>query len=201
MVNISDRWNRNKTDNLQFAFFNGVGWESWENIWGIWNGITPRDGEATRRMATIERGVAPFLVSQRLGAALSDDFLRRFCQPLAAWRSDSWTIVNRNEYDVTGRADVSSCERQAVRYFDLYHGVELQPEHEEGKDVLSFAMEAHGFGAILATTNEPDAKLRDLMKRMKAMTAKPLSSFSNEWKPIPQQLVEISTNKVSVCCS
>src|SRR5207237_2922025 len=27
MVNISDRWNRNKTDNLQFAFFNGVGWE------------------------------------------------------------------------------------------------------------------------------------------------------------------------------
>ena len=23
MVNISDRWNRNKTDDLQFAFFNG----------------------------------------------------------------------------------------------------------------------------------------------------------------------------------
>ena len=64
MVNISDRWNRDKTDDLQFAFFNGVGWESWENIWGIWNGITPRDGEATRRVATIERAVAPFLVSQ-----------------------------------------------------------------------------------------------------------------------------------------
>jgi hypothetical protein len=28
MVNISDRWKRDKTDNLQFAFFNGVGWES-----------------------------------------------------------------------------------------------------------------------------------------------------------------------------
>jgi len=39
--NISDRWNHNKTNNLQFAFFNGIGWESWENIWGIWNGITP----------------------------------------------------------------------------------------------------------------------------------------------------------------
>jgi hypothetical protein len=33
MVNISDRWNRDKNDDLQFAFFNGVGWESWENIW------------------------------------------------------------------------------------------------------------------------------------------------------------------------
>ena len=33
MVNISDRWHRDKTSDLQFAFFNGVGWESWENIW------------------------------------------------------------------------------------------------------------------------------------------------------------------------
>ena len=64
MVNISDRWNRDKTDDLQFAFFNGEGWESWENVWGIWNGITPRDGEATRRVATIERAMAPFLASQ-----------------------------------------------------------------------------------------------------------------------------------------
>ena len=63
MVNISDRWNTDKTNDLQFAFFNGVGWESWENIWGIWNGINPRDAEATRRVAAIERGVAPFLVS------------------------------------------------------------------------------------------------------------------------------------------
>src|SRR6202021_1403127 len=63
-VNISDRWNRNKTDDLQYAFFNGEGWESWENVWGIWNGITPRDAEATRRTATMERGIAPFLVSQ-----------------------------------------------------------------------------------------------------------------------------------------
>jgi len=50
--------------NLQFAFFNGVGWESWENIWGIWNGVTPRDGEATRRVATIERAIAEYLVSR-----------------------------------------------------------------------------------------------------------------------------------------
>jgi gamma-glutamyl hercynylcysteine S-oxide synthase len=48
MANISDRSNRTKTDDLQVAFFNGVGWESWENVWGIWNGITPRDAEATR---------------------------------------------------------------------------------------------------------------------------------------------------------
>lgn len=53
MVNICNRWARNRTDDLQHAFFNGVGFESWENIWGIWNGITPRDAEAVRRIAKI----------------------------------------------------------------------------------------------------------------------------------------------------
>ena len=63
MVNVCDRWNRDKTDDLQFAFFNGVGYESWENIWGIWNQITPRDAEALRRVAKIERAIAPLLIS------------------------------------------------------------------------------------------------------------------------------------------
>ena len=55
LVNVCDRWNKNKTDNLQAAWFNGVGYESWENVWGTWNGITPRDGEAIRRVAAMLR--------------------------------------------------------------------------------------------------------------------------------------------------
>ena len=50
-------------DGLQSAFFNGVGYESWENVWGIWNELTPRDAEALRRIAMIERAVADLLVS------------------------------------------------------------------------------------------------------------------------------------------
>ena len=88
MVNISDRWNRDKTNDLQFAFFNGVGWESWENIWGIWNGITPRDAEATRRVATIERAVAPFLISREWEPLAPDVALRSLCQPLAFAAAD-----------------------------------------------------------------------------------------------------------------
>ena len=84
MVNISHRWNRDKTEDLQFAFFNGVGWESWENVWGIWNGITPRDGEATRRMATIERGVAPSSSSPEWEPLYPMTLFGIFCQPLAA---------------------------------------------------------------------------------------------------------------------
>ncbi len=102
-VNISDRWNHDKTDDLQFAFFNGEGWESWENVWGIWNGITPRDAEATRRVATIERAVAPFLVSQEwepfYPMLRHDVFASRW--PLG--QETLWTIVSRNEYDLDGR--------------------------------------------------------------------------------------------------
>ena len=133
MVNISHRWNRDKTDDLQFAFFNGVGWESWENIWGIWNGITPRDAEATRRVATIERGVAPFLVSKdwepmspmlRYGV-----FASRW--PLGG--ETVWTIVNRNEYDVEGD-QMEVAAKDNVRYFDLYHGVELKTSSQAGRE-------------------------------------------------------------------
>ncbi|MBS1851084.1 MAG: SUMF1/EgtB/PvdO family nonheme iron enzyme [Acidobacteria bacterium] len=195
MVNISDRWNRNKTNNLQFAFFNGVGWESWESIWGIWNGITPRDGEATRRVATIERAVAPFLVSAgwEPHAPMLRDGVYSSRWPLG--QQTVWTIVNRNEYDVPGR-QIELPAQSGMRYFDLYHGVELQPEAgRAGKIVLSFPLEAHGFGALLASPASPDAGIQSLMAKMKEMTSTPLSSYSHEWKVLTQQIVPIAATK------
>ena len=194
MVNISHRWARNKTDDLQFAFFNGVGWESWENIWGIWNGITPRDAEATRRMATIERGVAPFLISAGWEPYYPMHPYGVFASRWPLNGQTVWTIVNRNEYDVTGR-QISIRAEDGMRYFDVYHGEELKPERDGGDDVLSFPIEAHGFGAILASKDGPDAKTQDLMTRMKKMTAQPLSSYSDEWKPLLQQLVDVPATK------
>ena len=61
LTHACDRWAKNKTNNLHAAFFNGAGYEAWENVWGVWNGIVPRDGEAIRRMAAMLR----FLEQQR----------------------------------------------------------------------------------------------------------------------------------------
>jgi len=195
MVNISDRWNRDKTNDLQFAFFNGVGWESWENIWGIWNGITPRDAEATRRVAAIERAVAPFLSSiewEPLAPML------RFGVFASRWPLDHqtvWTIVNRNEFDVEGQ-EIELQPEEGMRYFDLYHGTELKPEHNAlGKTVLSFTVEAHGYGALLAARTAPNAGIQTLMSKMKEMSAKPLASYSHEWRVLPQQIVPIAATK------
>jgi iron(II)-dependent oxidoreductase len=197
MVNISDRWNRDKTSDLQFAFFNGVGWESWENIWGIWNGITPRDAEATRRVATIERAFAPFLISLDWEPMAP---MLRYGVFASRWPLRDqvlWTIVNRNEYDVDG----DQIEVPAVagtRYFDVYHGVELKPHAGAGRLILSFQIEAKGYAAVLATNVELDVSLQALLSKMKQMTSTPLASYSHEWKLLPQQIVPIQpTDPVS----
>jgi hypothetical protein len=79
---------------------------------GIWNGITPRDAEATRRGATIEPAFAPFFVSggwQPMVPTL------RYGVYASRWPHGEQTLfkaVNRNEYDVDGdqwRSDESSC--------------------------------------------------------------------------------------------
>jgi hypothetical protein len=76
LTNVCDRWAVNRTDNIQYAFFNGAGYEmvsaahhkllasdadvfrichKWENIWGVWNQLTSYDCDAVRRTATILR--------------------------------------------------------------------------------------------------------------------------------------------------
>ena len=56
-----------------------------------------------------------------------------------------------------------------MRYFDLYHGTELTPErNSDGKIVLSFSIEAHGYGALLAENAAPEAGIQKLMSKMKA---------------------------------
>jgi formylglycine-generating enzyme required for sulfatase activity len=194
MVNISDRWAQDKTSDLQYAFFNGVGWESWENVWGIWNGITPRDAEATRRMATLERGVARFLVSpdwEPLYPMLNYGvYASRW--PLA--QQTVWTIVNRASYDTSGE-QMKAPLTPGMRYFDLYHGVELKPAVDGQTAVLSFAMEANGYGAILATPGEPSSAMKDLMQHMAAMTTKTLSAFTHEPVILEQHIVDIAPTK------
>jgi len=190
MVNISDRWNPDKTSDLQFAFFNGVGWESWENVWGIWIGINPRDAEATRRVATILRGVAPFLVSPDWEPLYPMHNYGVYSSRWPLGKETVWTMVNRTGYDIAGR-QMSVPPTPGMRYFDLYHGTELKVDETDSDAVLSFPIEASGYGAILATPGEPSDQIRALMKRMAAMTKEPLESLSHLPVILSQKIVEI----------
>ena len=190
MVNISDRWDKDKTSDLQFAFFNGVGWESWENIWGIWNGITPRDAEATRRVAAIERAVAPFLISKDWEPLYPMHAFGVYASRWPLANETVWTIVNRLGSNFDG-PQMNVAAPSGMRYFDLYHGTELKPETVGSHTVLSFPIEANSFGAVLATPGEPSDTIKKLMQHMATLAGKSLASYSHEWTVLPQTMTEI----------
>ncbi|MEW5975788.1 MAG: formylglycine-generating enzyme family protein [Acidobacteriota bacterium] len=192
MVNIVDRWNRDKTNNLQFAFFNGVGYESWENVWGIWNQITPRDAEALRRIAKIERAVADLLTSPDWEPHTPTLQHGAFASKFPSGAQTLWTFVNRNEYDVAGR-QIEMPHVPSRRYWDLWHGTELKPESSGDVAILSFEMEAKGYGAVLATEGGSlEPPIQQLLAQMKELSEKPLAGFSHEWQFLPQQMRELA---------
>lgn len=55
MTNLENRWGHSHINDLQNAYLNRIGFDSWENVWGIWNEITSMDGETIRRLSTILR--------------------------------------------------------------------------------------------------------------------------------------------------
>ncbi len=193
MVNVSDRWQRDKNVDLQYAFFNGVGMETWENIWGIWNGMTPRDSETVRRIARVERRFATELVSP--GWEPHTPMLR-YQIYASKWPGQGrtlWTIINRNQYDVSGE-QIALRAVPGMRYFDVWHGTELKPKPQGDTVVLSFDIERQGFGALLATA-APDPQLQQFLKKMAQLNSVRLDSFSDDWLPLPQKMTDIPPTK------
>jgi len=195
MVNVCDRWAKSKTDNLQYAFFNGVGYESWENIWGIWNAITPRDAEALRRVAAIERAFAGLLTSQRWRPFFPNI---QYGVYASAWPGENetlYTLINRNAYDVEG-AQLQLSREEGARYFDLWNGRELQPEVSDGNVQLRFLMEANGFGAILVTHAALTPEEARLQARAAEWARTPLGTLTNLWTPMRQEQVAMAKTPV-----
>ncbi|MEO5676674.1 MAG: formylglycine-generating enzyme family protein, partial [Usitatibacter sp.] len=194
MINIENRWARDRTDDFHYMWFNGIGYVAWENVWGVWNGFTPRDGATLRRLATIQRALPEHFVSmawEPYAAALQQGaFASSF--PLEA--STLWTLVNRNEYDLAGE-QLAVPHAKGADYHDLWNGVKLSPRIEDGTAYMDLPLEAKGFGAVLASARTVKG-LPELMKRMRKL-AGPLRALSGEWQALPQTLVKIApTRKV-----
>lgn len=193
MVNLCNRWGHNHTDDLQAAFFNGIGFESWENVWGIWNQMTPRDAEALRRIRAIERQYRSFLTSPDWEPHTPTLQFGVFASKWPLNGNLLWTIVNRNHYAVQGD-QLSLPADPGLQYYDLWHGAKLEPHAVLGKPRISFDLEPDGFGAILAV-REPDAQLAGFLGRMREMSQRPLGDYSNVWRSLPQQQVAIAASR------
>ena len=194
MINYENRWGRDRNHDLQYIFFNGVGYNAWENIWGLWNQLTDRDAESLRRISAIERQFAPLMTS--MAWRPYEKTLQRgvFASRFPGEGICLWTLVNRQESALDGE-QLALPHADGRRWFDAWNGIELQPRIDAaGRAVLSFPLEARGFGAVLAldagtTQDGLDAFLAGMHERARV----PLQSLSNVWRSLPQTLREIAS--------
>jgi gamma-glutamyl hercynylcysteine S-oxide synthase len=191
MVDVTDRFTRDKINSLQHAFFNGNGYATLENLWGFWYGMTPRDAEAVLRITRIERVLPDLLVSRDWEPHVATLQNGVFASKFPSEQRTLWTIVNRNEYDVAGD-QLRIPYRAGIRYYDLWHGAELTPAVSGDQATVQLAIEGLGFGAVLATGETPArGALQDLLAFMAERSRQPLSGFSRQWTFVPQEIVPI----------
>lgn len=188
MINIENRWSRNRTHDLQHAFFNGIGYVAWENIFGFVNLFTDRDGETLRRVANVQRQFAAELTGPDWRPYEHTLQIGIFASRWPGNGRTLWTLINRQEYAIEGE-QLSVPHVQGTAYYDLWNGVRLEPRIEGDRAILCAVIEANGFGAFLADRSGAD--LTDFLATMSQFAAKPLSAFSAQWRPAPQELVPI----------
>ena len=189
IINIENRWSRNRTNDLQHAFFNGIGYVAWENVFGFVNLITDRDAETLRRVAMVQRQFAPLFVSQDWRPYERTLQFGIFASRFPGEGRTLWTLINRSEFAVAGE-QLNVPHVAGTRYYDVWNGTELSPRIEGDRAIIELAIDGRGFGAVLATTGD-EPGLADFMKAMADRATTPLSSFSSAWHAAPQELVEI----------
>ena len=190
MVHIVDRWATSHILDLQSAYLSGNGFVAWENVWGIYLGISDRDAEAIRRMASIERAFGwshlhseewtPFTASP-IGECSSDVFVTAF--PISG-NGTVYLIANVGENDFTN-CTLSISYSPDDLIVDVYHGVTLSVE---SRHRVQISIDNFDFGCLYVTNAPLSPDLVKLMSQMSTMTSSPLSSYSADTYTLLQTL-------------
>ena len=192
IINIENRWSRNRTSDLQHAFFNGIGYVAWENVFGFVNRFTDRDAETLRRVATVQREFAAELTGPHWRPYERTAQIGIFASRWPGAGRTLWTLINRQEYVIDGE-QLSVPHTEGAVYYDLWNGKRIEPRVEGDRAILSAEIAANGFGAFLADTTGAD--FSEFLATMRQLAAKPLSSFSAQWRAAPQELVPIEPTR------
>lgn len=198
ITHICNRWAWNHTDDIQSAFFNGEGFVTWENVWGVWQGMTPRDSAATRRVSAMLRYFAPAFVSpdwepHTVGPTVHGVYASMW--PVPNSQQVVWTIVNRGNTNVSGTVMTIPMPAgfDTFSWFDAYNGAQLQPAVSGDMVSFAFDIEELGYGCLLRIpTAEVTEGLHSFIKSMAVMTARHLSSYEQAMVVQQQQIVPIA---------
>jgi formylglycine-generating enzyme required for sulfatase activity len=195
MVHVNRRWGTDKTDDLQYAFFNGVGYTAWENVWGIWNEIPELHAESIRRTTKILRQFSDVLSSSAWEPHTPVLQGTVFASKFPGAKQTLWTLINKSDNLAKGR-QIALPYQPDTKYYDVWNGTELNPERDGDKVYLSFDIEHQGYGAIVSTTETAtNADFQPFLNEMNAAAKVKLASLSKTWRPIQQKIVDIQATK------
>ncbi len=130
------RWSNDKTPQLQTAWMNGSGIMIWENIFGQWIGWSERDKAIYRAMYAIQHQYHELFSGDGWIPLSQESPVTRVY--ISLWEKDGirlWTLINRNEYPVSGIL-MKTAPKKGDRCFDLLKGEELLVDNEN--EDLSF---------------------------------------------------------------
>ena len=199
MTHICERWAQDRTDGLQYAFFNGAGYESWENIWGMWNQFTPRDGAALKRTSTILRKFGKSFQGDNQWIphipVVTSPKSKTFVSEFRSENQVIWLFVNRDRNDdelVDLKLNCLSGNQKDQIWHDLYHGIERNDifcDTDTQTAIFGLYVEAGGYGAISATLSDAlDENIEDFLLTMNELSSVPLKDYSNVWTFLPQEV-------------
>jgi hypothetical protein len=162
--------------------------------------MTDRDCHATKIVASILRMFSSLVTSDRWTPyypTIEENNLVFASQwpGTANTTLTLWTLINRSDKDING-SQLEVTHRQNEKYYDLWHGIELNPQVKNEKAILQFPIESHGFGAILSGEEKDLPKdFNKFMSKMKEYSARPLSSYSSSNIVVKQTMVPIEQSK------
>lgn len=192
---VNNRWAFDKTNDLQYAFFNGIGYTAWENIWGIWNGVPERYAETIRRISTIYRRYPEIFHSTKWEPhtpVLKDSV---FASKFPGNGQTVWTFVNRGNTAKSGE-EIKLPYKNGVSYYDLWNGNKLIPQRKGDSITISFAMEGNGYGCLLAADNKKiENSFPAFLSKIKQVAKVPLNNLPNKWTFLSQHIVNIPPTK------
>lgn len=191
-VSITNRWAVNKTNDLQYAFFNGIGYNAWENIWGIWNQVPQRYAEAMRRIRMIYRQFPDVWSSKDWQPYFPVVQQGVFASKFPGAGETVYTLINRDSTSKPGVELILPYIPNAG-YFDVWNGVKLSPKKNGNTIGLTLNIEGNGYGAVLELDNgKQPAGLRQFLAGMKKEAIKPLKTIPADWKPLSQRQIAIN---------
>lgn len=214
-----NRWATNHELDIGAAFFNGIGFNAWEGLWGMWNELRLRDAELLRRAATILRhfGNASDTI---LRTPLFEPWYTQFTyagkslpSSLAVSKFSNATsqrslflIFNQDNGTQSTVFDLELpflAGGKGYQFYDVYHGRAVSPSsttancsvHAQQSVTCAYVrltIEPRGIGAVLAMRPGELAEEDQLLLRtMAALTAVPLANFSSVWRgPLSQTMVQ-----------